>query len=69
MDTYIRTYMDEEGYVPVGLVCTYQNVAYFGCPYEDILQKLIQVAPKSKNFEIDEQNETIRLRNGWEKVR
>lgn len=69
MDTYLRSYMDEEGYIPVALVCTYQNVAYFGCSYEDILNKLIQVEPKAQFYELDQQNETIRPRVGWEKFR
>jgi hypothetical protein len=69
MDTYLRSYMDEEGFVPIALVCTYQNVAYFGCSYDDILHKLIQVEPKALHYELDQQNETIRPRVGWEKFR
>lgn len=69
MDTYIRSYMDEEGYVPIALVCTYQNVAYFGSSYEDIFHKLIQVEPKAQFYELDQQNETIRPKAGWEKFR
>ena len=69
MDTYIRSYMDEEGYVPIALVCTYQNVAYFGSSYEDIFHKLIQVEPKAQFYELDQQNETIRPKVGWEKFR
>eukprot|EP00981_Chlorochromonas_danica_P011551 scaffold4102_cov174-Ochromonas_danica.AAC.5 len=45
MDTYVRAYMDEAGYVPIGL----------------------EVANRSKFYELDTENETIRLKNGWEK--
>lgn len=68
MDTYVRAYMDVEGYVPIALVCNYYNVACFGCSYYDILNKLKEVAGRSKFYELDEENETIRLKEGWEKV-
>lgn len=68
MDTYVRAYMDEAGYVPIGLVCNYQNVMCYGCSYYDIVNKLKEVANRSKFYELDTENETIRLKNGWEKV-
>ena len=69
MDTYIRTYMDEEGYVPVSLVCTYQNVSCYGCSYYDILNKLKEVAIKSKYYEMDTENDLLRLKDDWKKVK
>lgn len=69
IDTYIRTYMDEEGYVPVSLVCAYQNVVCYGCSYYDIVNKLKEVAIKSKFYEMDTENECLRLKNDWKKVR
>lgn len=68
MDTYVRAYMDEAGYVPLSLLCGYQNVAQYQCSYNDILNKLKETVGKCKFIEIDEDNETLRLKNGWEKV-
>lgn len=59
--------MDVEGYVPIGLVINYQNVAAFGCSYYDVVNKLKEVAHKCKYYEVDPVNETIRLKEGWEK--
>jgi hypothetical protein len=67
MDTYVRAYMDEAGFVPIALVCNYYNVACYGSTYYDILNKLQEVAAKSKYYEVDIDNETIRLKEGWEK--
>ncbi len=60
--------MDEAGYVPLSLVVTYQNVASFQCTYNDILKKMKEVVGKCKYIELDSDNETIRLKTGWEKV-
>lgn len=68
MDTFVRSYMDEAGYVPISLVCNYYNVACYGCSYYDIVNKLKEVEGKSKYYELDAENETIRLKEGWEKV-
>lgn len=68
IDTFIRSYMDEAGYVPLSLVVTYQNVASFQCTYNDILKKMKEVVGKCKYIELDSDNETIRLKTGWEKV-
>ena len=69
MDTYIRSYMDEAGYVPIALVCGYPHVAAYGAPYSDIVNRL-QEASAAENYvvEIDTNNETIRLRQGWDTV-
>jgi hypothetical protein len=68
MDTFIRMYMDEAGYVPISLVCTYQNVAQFQCSYHDILNKLKETVDKCKNIELDPVNELVRLQAVWDKV-
>ena len=62
MDTYVRSYMDEAGYVPLSLLCGYQNVAQYQCTYNDILNKMKETVIKCKFIEIDETNETIRLK-------
>lgn len=69
IDTFIRAYMDEEGYVPIMLVTQYQNVAALQCSYYDIFNKLKECVGKTKNIELDAVNECVRLREGWEKVR
>jgi hypothetical protein len=68
IDTFIRAYMDEAGYVPIALLCSYQNVAQFNCTYSDIINKLKETIIKCKNIEFDADNETVRLKEGWEKV-
>ncbi len=67
MDTFIRSYMDEAGFVPIALVCGYPNVAGFGAPYNDIVARIQEVAENSV-IEVDIANETIRLKVGWEMV-
>lgn len=67
MDTYIRSYMDEAGYVPVALVCAYPHVAAYGAPYSDIVARLQEACESEKCvIEIDTNNETIRLKSDWE---
>ena len=63
MDTFIRAYMDVEGYVPISIVCNYQNVVYFGVPYDNIQLKLKENA----KFDIDLENDVMRLKEGWDK--
>ena len=67
MDTFIRAYMDEAGYVPIALVCSYQNVACFGIPLPEIIDKL--KSQELSRLEIDEVNETIKLKEKWDMVR
>ncbi len=69
IDTFIRSYMDEEGYVPVMLTMQYQNVASLQCSYYDVLNKLKECVGKTKHLELDAVNECVRLRDGWDKVR
>jgi len=66
MDTFVRSYMDVAGFVPVALVCAYQNVACFACTYEDVLERLAQLKEGESPVEMDANNETVRLRNGWD---
>lgn len=72
MDTFIRSYMDVQGNVPLGVVCSYQNVAYFNIPPSDVFAKLIALhtvtggAGISVGLEIDEANELIRRKDKWE---
>ena len=68
IDTFVRSYMDEAGFVPIALVVTYQNVAQYNCTYNDIVNKLKETAIKCKFVELDADNETVRLKEGWEKV-
>lgn len=67
MDTYIRSYMDEAGFVPIALVLGYPNVAGFYAQYYDIVQRLQEIS-ESSLLEVDIANETIRLKEGWEVV-
>ena len=53
----IRSYMDEEGYVPIAFVCNFPDVLAVGAYYEDIISALCQ----SSMFEIDLENETMRV--------
>ena len=62
-DTYIRSYMDEAGFIPIAFVCNFPDVLAIGAYYEDILDGL----KKSVLFELDLENETLRLREGWQK--
>lgn len=68
IDTFIRSYMDEEGFVPIMLTMQYQNVAAMQCSYYDVFNKLKECIGKTKHLELDPVNECVRLREGWEKV-
>ncbi len=62
-DTTIRAHLDEAGYIPIAFVCNFPDVVAIGAYYEDILAGL----QKSTLFEVDIDNETIRLHD-WQKV-
>jgi hypothetical protein len=64
MDTFLRSYMDEEGYLPIALLRNYPNVASCEAYYEYILDAL----STSETFELDLPNETLRLKSKWEQV-
>jgi la-related protein 1 len=61
-DSFLRSYMDCEGYVPMAFVCNFPGVACYGCELHTIYKWL----RTSHLLEMDENNETIRLREGWE---
>jgi hypothetical protein len=58
VDTYFRSYMDEEGFDP--------NIACYGTPISELVSKLSQ--KEDSILEVDVTNETVRLKEGWEKV-
>ena len=66
MDTYIRSYMDEAGFVPIMLVYNYPNVAMCGALYEDVVYKLNRMSEEETcTIEADVSNEVIRLKTNW----
>jgi hypothetical protein len=58
--------MDEEGYVPMALLSSYPNISCYGASIEDLVGKLSQ--KEDSILEVDVTNETVRLKEGWEKV-
>lgn len=58
--------MDEAGYSPLALVASYPNVAYYGATIVDLMDKIS--GKEDSPLEVDRENETIRLKEGWEKV-
>jgi hypothetical protein len=46
-DAYMRSYMDVEGYLPIAFVANYPNVACYGAPYQDLVDKLASVSVRS----------------------
>ncbi len=67
VDTFFRSYMDETGFSPLALVASYPNVAYYGASIYDLMDKIS--SKEDSPLEVDRENETIRLKEGWEKVR
>ena len=65
-DTYLRSFMDEEGFVPLGILYCYQNVVYFCADPAEVLNK-ISSKGSSYFLETDKDTATVRLRSGWEK--
>ena len=55
--------MDVDGYVPLAFVGSFQAVYSIHQDYESLFEAM----KHSKTIELDEQNEKIRLRTGWEK--
>ncbi|CAI5705997.1 hypothetical protein KXD40_009624 [Peronospora effusa] len=62
-DIFMRQHMDVDGYVPLAFVGSFQAVYSVHQDY----QSLLEVMKHSETIELDEQNEKIRLRKGWEK--
>jgi hypothetical protein len=70
MDTFLRSYMDEAGYVPLAVVCAYPNVAYFNVPVDALMAALTQACAQADSLlELDLAVGTIKLKNKWEMVR
>ena len=67
VDTYFRSFMDVEGFVPIAFVANYPNVACYGASITDMMDKLSQ-SPNGL-IEVDFVNETIRLKHNWEMVK
>ena len=69
MDTFVRSYMDEDGYVPLALLCNYQNVACYCTSYYDVLKKISELNDRvDSKLEVDATNEKVRLKTGWDVV-
>ena len=63
-DTYLRSFMDEAGYIPIAFVCNFPNIICYGADYQLIIKYLME----SSYIEVDIVNETMRLKEGWEQV-
>jgi hypothetical protein len=63
--------MDEEGYVPLALLMqAFPSIAASGAEYFDLLAALTAAAAaEGSRLEVDAQNDTVRLREGWATVR
>ncbi|CAM9272652.1 unnamed protein product, partial [Choristocarpus tenellus] len=62
-DIFMRSYMDEEGYIPIAFVANFPGVARFGVDLEDIKKGVLA----SEFMQVvDIENETMRMREGWE---
>ena len=63
-DTYFRSFMDVEGYMPLIYLFNYPNIFGVGADYYGVLEALNNHA----TLEVNAENETIRLRRGWDMV-
>eukprot|EP00752_Nemacystus_decipiens_P004065 g3722.t1 len=61
-DIFIRSYMDEEGYIPIAFVANFPGVARFGVELADITAGILA----SDTLQVDTENETMRMRENWE---
>ncbi|RLN54427.1 hypothetical protein BBJ29_007525 [Phytophthora kernoviae] len=62
-DIFLRQHMDVDGFVPLAFVGSFQAVYSVHQDYESLLEAM----KHSETIELDEQNEKIRLREGWQK--
>jgi hypothetical protein len=62
-DAFLRTRMDEEGFVPLALVGNYPSVGRYNAYYRDLMNAL----DNNPMFTVDAPNETFRLAEGWDK--
>eukprot|EP00616_Rhizochromulina_sp_CCMP1243_P007307 CAMPEP_0118970276 /NCGR_PEP_ID=MMETSP1173-20130426/7212_1 /TAXON_ID=1034831 /ORGANISM="Rhizochromulina marina cf, Strain CCMP1243" /LENGTH=254 /DNA_ID=CAMNT_0006919619 /DNA_START=116 /DNA_END=880 /DNA_ORIENTATION=- len=58
-DTFLRSHLDSEGYMPIAIVCNFPHIAGIGAYYPDIIAAL----KSSKALEVDDTNETVRPRD------
>ena len=66
MDSYIRPYMDEEGFIPIAYLCNFPNVASCGAKYEDILAALdVRSADPKCTVDVDRPNELVRVKGNF----
>lgn len=56
--------MDEEGYMPLIYLFNYPHIGGIGADYYGVLEVLSDHA----TLEADVENQTVRLRTGWEAV-
>jgi hypothetical protein len=69
MDTYLRSYMDEAGWVPLNVIFSYPNVAYFNVSHQDLMTALkTALAQPTTRLELDENFDTIKLKEKCEMV-
>ncbi|KAL4174380.1 hypothetical protein KRP22_006318 [Phytophthora ramorum] len=61
-DIFLRQHMDVDGFVPLAFVGSFQAVYSVHQDYESLLEAM----KNSDTMELDEQNEKIRLRQGWQ---
>ncbi|KAE8892657.1 hypothetical protein PF005_g24814 [Phytophthora fragariae] len=62
-DIFLRQHMDVDGFLPLAFVGSFQAVYSVHQDYASLLEAV----KHSKTLELDEQNEKIRLREGWQK--
>ena len=61
---YFRSFMDEEGYIPLVYLFNYPHIGSIGADYYSVLEALSD----HQLLEANPENETIRLKNGWDMV-
>ena len=66
MDTFIRSYMDEAGFVPIAIVSCYSNVSPYGVPVSDIADAIQTLATDC--LEVDTICQTAKVSDKWEMV-
>ena len=66
LDTYIRSYMDEQGWVPLALIYCYPNVMAAGVPLPDIAEAIHNNGVPELSADMNIQ--AIKLNDKWERV-
>jgi hypothetical protein len=61
-DTYFRSFMDQEGYVPLIYLFSYPHIASSCADYYSVLEAI----SKHELLEASMVNETVRVRKGWD---